>query len=145
MPEEYLYVRGDRDRLKEVLLNLVSNALKHTPRGGIDLLARGASRMPPRGSSSRTRDAASRRKHLPHIFERFYRIRSGSALLDDVIPGTGIGLNICQRDRGGARRHDHARRASWGRGAGSSSTCRYRRRQPPARRYPVSRRRFCYN
>lgn len=87
-----LSVRGNRDRLKEVLLNLISNALKHTPRGGMIALRS-------------ERDHASVRitvedsgcgiapDDIQRIFERFYRIESASA---SAVPGTGIGLNICR-------------------------------------------------
>jgi signal transduction histidine kinase len=102
---ESLYIRADRDRLKEVLLNLISNALKHTSRGGaISLLAEragGAARIVVADSGHGIASEA-----LPHIFERFYQIKNGSATLADkdpgeggkviTIPSTGIGLNICK-------------------------------------------------
>ena len=102
--EEFLYVRADRDRLKEVLLNLVSNALKHTPPGGsISLLAdraKGAARIVVADSGCGIAPDA-----LPHIFERFYHIKSGVSTLADnganstpasAVPSNGIGLNICK-------------------------------------------------
>jgi signal transduction histidine kinase len=94
--DEEVFVRGNRDRLKEVLLNLISNALKHTPRGGTVALrmeqpcAAGASagvRMVVEDSGCGIASEA-----LPHIFERFYRIEGGAF----TPPGTGIGLNICR-------------------------------------------------
>lgn len=102
--EEFLYVRADRDRLKEVLLNLVSNALKHTsPGGSISLLAdrvKGAARIVIADSGCGIAPDA-----LSHLFERFYQIKSGvSALADNgvnpavasAVPSNGIGLNICK-------------------------------------------------
>ena len=91
--EEYCSVRGNRDRLKEVLFNLISNALKHTSSGGrIILRAEQAATVvlitvedsgcgiPPQA--------------LPHIFDRFYRMPDENGV--SVMPGTGIGLNICR-------------------------------------------------
>lgn len=103
--ENAIWVRGNRDRLKEVLFNLISNALKHTPYGGT--IALRAERVC--GNTAGTAAAWARiivedsgcgiaPTELPHIFERFYRIeeratdRSGCS----VVPGTGIGLNICR-------------------------------------------------
>jgi signal transduction histidine kinase len=87
---EKLIVLGERDRLKEVILNLVSNALQHTGSGGsITLSARPADgeaeiAVSDTGSGIPSAD-------LSHLFERFYRIPSeGSS-------GTGIGLYLCRR------------------------------------------------
>ncbi len=101
--EEFLFVRLDRDALKEVILNLISNALKHTPPGGSIVLM--AEQI---GSAARIVVADSgcgiAPEVLPHIFERFYRIRNGAVVFREngtpppfKVPSTGIGLNICRQ------------------------------------------------
>jgi signal transduction histidine kinase len=97
-----LLVRGNRDRLKEVLFNLISNALKHTPRGGAIVLhverAGAAARIIVQDSGCGIAPEV-----LPHIFERFYRIENrplafadGDASPPPAEPSHGIGLNICR-------------------------------------------------
>jgi two-component system, OmpR family, sensor kinase len=83
-------VRGDRDRLKQALLNLTVNALQHTPAGGHVTLglsiADGHARLEVRDTGSGI-DPSS----LPNIFDRFYRTdRSRSR----VSGGAGLGLAI---------------------------------------------------
>jgi signal transduction histidine kinase len=88
-----LFVRGNKDRLKEVLFNLISNALKHTAPGGtITLRAEENASV----ATIAVEDSGSgiAPEELPHIFERFYRIAGESGV--PVVPGTGIGLNICR-------------------------------------------------
>jgi len=89
--EDNIFVRGDRGKLKEVLLNLVSNALKHTPRGGTIML-----RAENAGTAAwiavEDTGCGIAPEDLPHIFERFYRIHQPA----DSVPGTGLGLNICR-------------------------------------------------
>jgi len=83
-------VDGDADRLKQLLLNLVDNALRYTPAGGsvtLDLLHGDHT------ATIRVRDTGPGipPKHLPHIFERFYRIDSARTRQSG---GTGLGLAI---------------------------------------------------
>lgn len=87
--EDLAVVQGDRDRLKQLLLNLVTNALKHTPTGGRVVLSlyREAEwvRITVEDTGRGIAPAA-----LPHIFERFYRAK------DINQKGTGLGLSIAQ-------------------------------------------------
>ncbi|MDE2018875.1 MAG: HAMP domain-containing histidine kinase [Patescibacteria group bacterium] len=85
-----LLISGDRDRLKETFLNLLSNAFKHTPPGGrvsIDVKTNG------RMAEISVADTGSgiSRDNLPNIFERFYRINDGAH------PGIGIGLHLSKQ------------------------------------------------
>lgn len=89
--EDGIFVRGERAKLKEVLLNLVSNALKHTPHGGAIVLRAAYAGSVARITVEDT-GCGIAPQDLPHIFERFYRIRQGA----DDVPGTGLGLHICR-------------------------------------------------
>lgn len=84
--------QGDRNRLKQLLLNLLTNAIKYNRRGGqiaIRLARRGEEALLTVQDTGRGIPAES----LPHIFERFYRVvdHAGSA------GGTGLGLVIAKR------------------------------------------------
>jgi signal transduction histidine kinase len=87
-------VVGDRDRLKQLLLNLVSNALKFTPEGGrVTLgLARAAGGWA-RLTVSDT-GVGIPPEELPYIFERFYRVDKARSRAQG---GAGLGLSIAQR------------------------------------------------
>ncbi|WP_119066290.1 sensor histidine kinase [Aggregatilinea lenta] len=64
--------QADPDRILQVLSNLVSNALRHTPEGGqITLAARAADRR--LVFSVQDTGSGIAPEHLPHVFERFYR------------------------------------------------------------------------
>jgi signal transduction histidine kinase/HAMP domain-containing protein len=81
---------GDRDRLAQVLDNLISNALKFTPPGG-----RIAVRLAHDGPRARIEVADTGigifAEDLPHLFDRFYRSRSATGR---SVPGLGLGLTI---------------------------------------------------
>jgi len=99
-PVEPVQVRGDADQLERMLLNLVDNALKYTPPGGKVEIRIGVQTVKPMAGGGPSRYATVSvsdtgpgiaPEHLPHLFERFYRIdkaRSRQA------GGTGLGLAI---------------------------------------------------
>jgi len=86
---------GDRARLKQVVLNLLDNALKYTPAGGSVTV------------SARVEPAAARLvcavqdtgegippEDLPHIFDKLYRARRAQGR---PVEGSGLGLTIAQQ------------------------------------------------
>jgi signal transduction histidine kinase/DNA-binding response OmpR family regulator len=87
-----LAVRADATRLKQVLMNLLGNAIKFTPNGGkIELVARldgGKVRMEVRDNGPGIPPEEQKR-----IFEAFYRLREYGKKTE----GTGLGLAITQR------------------------------------------------
>ncbi len=88
---DQVMVTGDRDRLKQVLLNLVANAIQYTPLGGDIFLS--LSRL---GEQARiiVRDTGPGipAKDLPHIFDRFYRAEKSRTR--SKTSGFGLGLSI---------------------------------------------------
>ena len=87
VPDDCPLVEIDPLRLREVLVNLVSNALRHTPRGG-------EVRISASLDSGRLRLSVADNgtgiapEDLPHIFERFYKTADSS--------GSGLGLAIAR-------------------------------------------------
>ncbi len=90
--EPGLAVRADSTRFKQVLMNLLGNAVKFTPNGGrIELAARpigGGIRVEVRDNGPGIPPAEQQR-----IFEAFYRLRESGKKSE----GTGLGLAITQR------------------------------------------------
>lgn len=89
---DQVLVCGDRDRLKQVILNLVENAIKYTPRGGDVLVALGKSDQQACLTVSDTGPGIPP-EDLPHIFERFYRAEKSRTRSGDG-KGFGLGLSI---------------------------------------------------
>ncbi len=82
----------DTDRLGQVLGNLLDNALRHTPHGGLVVL--GCHRQGPWIEYTVTDDGTGiASEHLPHVFDRFYRADAGR---DRNSGGSGIGLAIAK-------------------------------------------------
>jgi signal transduction histidine kinase len=87
---DQVQVIGDRDRLKQVLVNLVGNAVKYTPSGGKIALSLGKSGEQARLVVTDTGPGIPA-QDLPHIFERFYRAEKSRTRGRD---GTGYGLGL---------------------------------------------------
>jgi signal transduction histidine kinase len=86
------WVHGDGERLREVLVTLVDNAIKYTPRGGrVDVTVGRAGRKA-RITVSDT-GAGIGPESLPHLFDRFYRVDKARSRDDG---GTGLGLAIAK-------------------------------------------------
>lgn len=86
-------LRGDRDRLVQVFINLLDNAIRHTGSGGqITITAR----PQPNALTVTIADTGEGipPEHLPHIFERFYRVDKARSRRSG---GTGLGLSIVQQ------------------------------------------------
>ena len=82
----------DHDRIRQLLVILLDNALKHTPEGGTVTLS-----LSREGKTIllRVRDTGCGipAEDLPYLFERFYRADPD----ESGIPGTGIGLSLARQ------------------------------------------------
>ena len=88
-------VRGDQQRIRQVLHNLLSNALRHTPGGGKITVGVKTIVSPDPEVSVSVSDTGSgiAPEDLPHVFERFYRGDPSRARRSG---GTGLGLVIAK-------------------------------------------------
>jgi len=89
---DQVQVEGDADRLKQLLLNLVSNGIKYTPEGGSVTLSLTREDRWARLDVTDT-GVGIPGGDLPHIFDRFYRVDKARARAKG---GTGLGLSIAQ-------------------------------------------------
>ena len=83
-------MKADPDRLRQILINLLSNAMNYTPTGGTVLLK---AQMSQQFVQFQVIDngVGISSEHLPHIFTRFYRADKSRAR---SAGGSGIGLTI---------------------------------------------------
>lgn len=86
-------VNGDHDRIKQVFLNLISNAIAYTPKGGVvevtleKVQNQAVVTIKDNGPGISEND-------LPHIFERFYR--GDKSRKHTATTGFGLGLSIAK-------------------------------------------------
>jgi two-component system phosphate regulon sensor histidine kinase PhoR len=83
-------LKGDPDQFKQMLINLVDNAVKYTPEGGnVEVTAYNSGNE----VIIRIKDngIGIAKEHIPRLFERFYRVDKARSR---NVGGTGLGLAI---------------------------------------------------
>ncbi len=93
-PQKEASVYADKERIKQVLINLVDNAIKYSDQGtaiALELLD-GEPRTDELTVSVSDNGIGIAQEHLPRLFERFYRVDKGRARSSPG--GTGLGLAI---------------------------------------------------
>ena len=86
-------LEADLSRVRQVLVNLVANAVKFTPAGGIVKVRAWVENGHVRFMVSDS-GIGIPAKDLPHIFDRFYRVTKGRSRLQG---GSGLGLTIVKQ------------------------------------------------
>lgn len=92
LPKSEIKVRADKDKLSQILTNLVDNAIKYTNPNGKVLLKvlnkKGAIQIDVKDTG-----IGIPKKDLPLIFEKFHQVDMGESR---IVGGTGLGLAICK-------------------------------------------------
>lgn len=90
--DEGLFINGDYDRLQQVMLNILSNAVKYTPKGGMITVRAGKMQNEAYIAVADT-GIGIPEKDIPRVFERFYRVDKARSR---EMGGTGLGLAIAR-------------------------------------------------
>lgn len=90
VPEGLSQIHADIDKLYQVLLNLLVNAVKYSPEGGPVVVSASEEKECVRFMVA-DQGVGINSEHLPHIFERFYRVEEGDK---KGTAGTGLGLYV---------------------------------------------------
>jgi len=91
-PDGLPEVNGDRERIEQVLMNVVSNAIKYTPDGG-HIRVRAGAHGQKVWACVEDDGIGIPEKDLPQLFERFYRVDKARSRESG---GTGLGLSIAR-------------------------------------------------
>lgn len=89
-PQEEMF-EADKDRLMQILSNILNNALKYTPEGKNVTISVVTEKEGYVGFRIQDEGSGMNEDDIPHIFERFYR---GDKSRDRKTGGVGIGLSI---------------------------------------------------
>lgn len=92
-PTAPCYIMTDRDKLEQVVINIISNAIKYTPENGSIEIYSGSLY---KDAFIKVRDngIGIPKENLPRIFERFYRVDKARSR---ETGGTGLGLAIAKQ------------------------------------------------
>lgn len=86
------YAKADVDHLREILSNLVDNAIKYTKKGNVTIDVVGDDKQVTIEISDT--GIGIPREDLPHLFQKFYRVDNSDTR---EIGGTGLGLYLCRQ------------------------------------------------
>ena len=86
------WVLGDPNRLRQILANLLANALRYTERGVVTLTCVREGEM--LRMAVRDTGIGIAEEHLPHIFEEYYQVGNKQR---DRSKGLGLGLAIVKK------------------------------------------------
>lgn len=92
IPDEEITVDGDRDKLTQLLDNIISNAVKYSPEGGtinVTLKVEQGRIV----ISVKDEGVGIPKENIPHVFDRFYRVDKARSR---NLGGTGLGLAIAK-------------------------------------------------
>ena len=92
LPTDMPLLEADRDKIKQVLINLVSNAIKYNrPNGSVILL--GDFTEDEISITIQDTGLGIPEDAIPHLFQKFYRVQEH----EGKASGTGLGLSICKK------------------------------------------------
>lgn len=86
-----ILVKGDFERLEQVLLNLIVNSLKYGKRGGVTIVSIAEFSKNQVVINVKDNGEGISKEHLPRLFERFYRVERSRTRKEG---GSGLGLAI---------------------------------------------------
>jgi len=92
LPDDLPLVTADSDRVRQVLINLIGNALKYSPAGG-DVAVKAKHTGDTVTVSVTDKGLGISREDQKLLFTKFYRVDSA---MTREIGGTGLGLSICK-------------------------------------------------
>ena len=91
LESEPIMLEGDRARIEQVVINVISNSVRYTPEyGSITVSARGGDEV---SVSVADTGIGIPEADVPHLFDRFYRVDKGRSRAQG---GTGLGLSIAK-------------------------------------------------
>lgn len=93
LSDESLAIMADQDRFEQIMINLLSNALRYTPEGGevrVSVVRKGSDVQ----VSVKDTGIGIPEEHLSLVFSRFYRVDDSRSRKDG---GSGIGLTVAKK------------------------------------------------
>ena len=91
--DEYCWVEADMDRIQQVVLNLLDNAIKYNRENG-ELIIRTWKRRDKAYIKIQDKGAGIPKEDIVHIWERFYQVDKSRSSKNE---GRGLGLSIVKK------------------------------------------------